>query len=286
MTRTSDTRWRVRRAVDVVALKGPDARRFANGMFTNNVRDLPVGAHQFSAMTDDRGRLQGLMDLVCVEQDRFVLALEGMTAEAFEATYGMFIVFDDVELSRPDASLHVVQGGPATLGWPSPRVAGAREVLVEGQLPDWLAELPELPADALDAERIAAGWPRFPDDASDKQLPHELNLRDTHLHFEKGCYRGQETIHRVDVMGQVRKGLVGLQLAEVLPVGAPVRVDGQEVGRLGSSAVHEHFGPIGLAVMRNTHGPGTEVEVDGRPGRVCALPFDRSPDGAGESRRS
>lgn len=275
MTRTSDGAFRVHRPAPLVALVGPDARRFANGLLTNNVRDLPVGAHQHSAITDDRGRLQALLDVVCVSDQAFVLALDGLDADGFEALLGPFIVFDDVELSRPDGSVLLAVGvdGPAEHVWASPRWPGAREVLVTGELPGWLASLPERAPEAVEAERIAAGWPCFAD-ASDKQLPHELGLRDTHLHFEKGCYRGQETIHRVDVMGQVRKGLVGLRLSAPAPVGSAVLARGVEVGRLGTSAVHGTLGPIGLAVLKTTHhADGTEVEVGGRPAHVAALPF-------------
>lgn len=278
MTRTSDGSLRARRPVALVSLRGPDARRFANGMFTNNVRDLPVGAHQHSALTDDRGRIEGLMDLVCVADDHLVLALEGLDADAFEARYGPFIVFDDVELDRPSGGVWVVRGAPAPAGaWPSPRLDGGWEALFDA-LPAALAELPEVAAESLEPDRIARGWPRFPVDASDKQLPQELGLRDTHLHFEKGCYRGQETIHRLDVMGQVRKRLAGVRLGALAPIGASITAGGAVVGRLGSSAVHPTLGPIGLAVIRTTHtDEGTAVEVDGVPARVADLPFRERP---------
>ena len=41
--------------VDTFTLEGPDARRFANGMFTNNIRRLQPGEGNRSAMCDDRG---------------------------------------------------------------------------------------------------------------------------------------------------------------------------------------------------------------------------------------
>ncbi|MCA9573446.1 MAG: hypothetical protein KC656_36675, partial [Myxococcales bacterium] len=215
----------------MVELVGPDTRRFANGMFTNNVRDMPVGAHRWSGMTDDRGRLHGLMDLLLVADDRLVCVLEGMTADAFEARYGMFVVFDDVEIVRRGGTVWSLQGADlpavdAELQWPSRRSrSGGLEVLT----PDDTPPVAGVPTDdaMLEALRIEVGWPRFPDDASDRQLPHELGLRDTHLHFEKGCYRGQETIHRVEVMGGVRKGLVGLALDAEIAVGADLSADGK-----------------------------------------------------------
>lgn len=257
-----------RPGVAVVELHGPDTRRFANGMFTNNVRDLPVGAHQWSAMTDDRGRIHGLMDAILVADDRLVCVLEGMTADDFESRYGMFIVFDDVEMVRREGTVWTFQGPPfppvpeAEFSWPSRRSPlGGLDVFVpSADVPPSIADLEQAEPELLEAHRIAVGWPRFPLDASAKQLPHELGLRDTHLHFEKGCYRGQETIHRVEVMGQVRKGLVGLTLDAPIDGGADLTAGGKKVGRMGSSAVHPELGRIGLAVVRTSHGaPGTEL---------------------------
>src|SRR4051812_20902280 len=81
----------------VVTLVGPHARRFSNGMFTNNVRDLAVGRWNTSAMVDDKARLQGLLDLYATAPDAFLAVLEGVTPEAFEARYGKYIIFDDLE---------------------------------------------------------------------------------------------------------------------------------------------------------------------------------------------
>ena len=92
----------------VMSLVGPDARRFCNGMFTNNVRDVPVGVARASAMVDDKARIQGLIDLWCVEAASFLAVLEGVTPEAFEARYGKYIIFDDVELGDESAALGLV----------------------------------------------------------------------------------------------------------------------------------------------------------------------------------
>ncbi len=252
-------------------------RRFANGQFTNNVRDLPVGAHQHTALTTDRGRLLGLADLLLVEEDRLVLILEGLDQDGFEEAFRIPLMLDDIEVSALSGPVHTVQSVKADSGvleglstpegpmWPAPRSPfGGRDVL--GPVPDdWMQALTAVDEGALEALRIEAGWPRFPVDASDKQLPHELGLRDTHLHFEKGCYRGQEIIHRVDVMGQVRKQLTGLVLSAEAEPGSTLRSDaGKKVGRLGGSAVHPSLGRIALAVVRNElREPGTVLGVEG-----------------------
>lgn len=266
----------LRTDIDVIELVGESARRFANGQFTNNVRDLPVGAHQHTAMTDDRGRLFGLGSLWVRAEDRIVLALEGWSADDFEERYRMLLLLDEVEVVRHDGPVHTIQGGrPHSDGlwWPAPR-SPAGGIDVVGELPPSLLDATrEAEPEELEALRIAEGWPRWPVDASERQLPHELGLRSTHLHFEKGCYRGQEIIHRIDVMGGVRKALTGVQLSGT-PDTDELRNGSKKVGRLGSRVEHPELGWIGLAVVRNEHrDPGTVLTLGEVTATVCSLPI-------------
>jgi folate-binding Fe-S cluster repair protein YgfZ len=77
------------------------------------------------------------------------------------------------------------------------------------------------------------------------------------VHLHKGCYRGQETIARVHNLGRPPRRVVFLHLdgsGHTLPeAGAPVSLDGRQVGRLTTVARHFEDGPIALAVLkRNT----------------------------------
>lgn len=283
----------------VVSLAGPDARRFCNGMFTNNVRDLPVGGGNRSAMVDDRARIQGLLDLYCVEPERFVAVLDGVTPEAFEARYGKYIIFDDVELEDLSGALGVlsVQGPKAgdvlaRAGLPVPggavpseavhvaldalRVA-RRDRFGTGGF-DVIAPREAVPAlwegllaagatrvglQAQEIARIDAGLPRWPVDFGDKALLHEMRLVPTHASFQKGCYIGQEVINRIDVMGQVAKKLWGLEMAEdaLPPAGAEVRLGDDVVGHTLSGA-REGARVRVLAILRKAAWTsGAEVRV-------------------------
>lgn len=299
--------------VPAVVIAGPDARRFCNGMFTNNVRDLPVGGTNRSALVDDRGRVGGFLDLVCADPDRFVAFLDdGIGVDGFLDRYAKYVVFDDVTLEPAEGLRRASVQGPgaaellARVGLPVPAagafaVAGSLTVLAKRRSPAggydvvgpssavWPSPpdgVPVLGPDAAEALRVLAGEPRFPDDTGDKRLPHELGLRDALLSFDKGCYLGQETINRVDVMGDVKRRLVGVQLAagEGRPeAGAEVRVGDQVIGNLTSPvAIGEPDDAlwIGLSVVRRPNdAAGTEVvvgAVGGEParGRVVELPFD------------
>jgi tRNA-modifying protein YgfZ len=87
------------------------------------------------------------------------------------------------------------------------------------------------------------------------------------VHLDKGCYRGQETVARVQNLSRPPRRLVRLHLdgsADALPaIGSPVLVDGREVGFAGSSARHHELGPIGLALVKRNVPVDAELVVDG-----------------------
>ena len=105
---------------------------------------------------------------------------------------------------------------------------------------------------AFEAMRIAQGVPRIGLDTDHRTIPNEIGLLGTHL--DKGCYRGQETVARVHTLGRPPRRLVQLHLdgsMEALPAhGAPVELDGREVGFVGSAERHHELGPIALALVK------------------------------------
>ncbi|MEO0606315.1 MAG: hypothetical protein AAF211_33105 [Myxococcota bacterium] len=284
------------RLLVAVRIAGPDARRFANNMFTNNVRDLPPGAANRHALTDDRGRVRGFLDLLCEADDTFVAFVEGMTTEAFLERFETYIVFDDVEMTPLDgmtgrlvlgegalaavaaASLPTPAPGSFTSGdwgyaWlqalgPTPG-AGVGLALRD---PTQLADLDALSDGDFTVARVLAGHAAFPDDTGPKALPHELGLRDVVLAFDKGCYLGQESINRIDVMGQVKRHLRVVRLSGTLDEPHEIRHGDKAVGQL-TSPVQVGSVTIGLAILKQAAAePGTEVRVGDLTGTVLTVP--------------
>jgi tRNA-modifying protein YgfZ len=117
---------------------------------------------------------------------------------------------------------------------------------------DWHARLAGLWA--YEALRIAAHRPRLGLDTDHRTIPHEAGWIDTAVHLEKGCYRGQETVARVQNLGRPPRRLVFLHLdgsVDHLPKhGDPLELDGRTVGFVGSAARHYELGPIGLGMLK------------------------------------
>ena len=121
----------------------------------------------------------------------------------------------------------------------------------------FLADRPRAGSWAYEALRIAAGVPRIGLDTDYRTIPNEIGVSGLAVHLDKGCYRGQETVARVNTLGRPPRRLVLLHLdgtAEALPTpGASVDLDGRSIGFVGGSARHYELGPIALGlVKRNT----------------------------------
>jgi folate-binding protein YgfZ len=284
-----------------IVLEGPDARRFCNGMFTNNIRGLEPGEGNRSAMCDDRGRVQGLLDIYCTGPDRFEGVLEGVEADWFEGRYEMYIVFDDVEMSVSAEApwLLSVQGPEAAkvlsaAGLPTPEQAGhhmtsdsgirvmnkdrtglggfdlliSADVIVETCAALRTAGASPLGHQAFDAIRISHGRAQWPVDGNEKSLVHELAINEEVCDFNKGCYLGQEVINRIDVKGQVAKRLTKIILDGdgLPPKGAEVLFEDQAVGTV-TSAAHSCGQTLALAVLRKkAWGPGQALVIQSTDG--------------------
>ncbi|WP_231603729.1 CAF17-like 4Fe-4S cluster assembly/insertion protein YgfZ [Neorhodopirellula pilleata] len=70
------------------------------------------------------------------------------------------------------------------------------------------------------ALRVAAGFPWYGIDLDDSHLPQEVGRERQTISFTKGCYLGQETVARLDALGQVQKMLMAWSID--LPPDAPL----------------------------------------------------------------
>ncbi|QMV17686.1 folate-binding protein [Granulicella sp. 5B5] len=96
-------------------------------------------------------------------------------------------------------------------------------------------------AAALEAYRILSATPRYGTDIRNtetaKDLPQET--AQTHaLHFNKGCYLGQEIVERIHSRGAVHRTFAQFTLSGPVPtLPAPLELNGKTVGELTSAAV-------------------------------------------------
>ena len=115
---------------------------------------------------------------------------------------------------------------------------------------------------ALEAEAV---------DLDEKSIPHEIphwigrGERVGAVHLEKGCYRGQETVARVENLGRSPRVLVLLHLDGSAPTmpspGADIQAKGRRVGKLGTVIDDCDYGPIALGVIKRSALDAGQVNI-------------------------
>jgi tRNA-modifying protein YgfZ len=125
---------------------------------------------------------------------------------------------------------------------------------------------------AFEALRIEARRPRLGAETDHRTIPHEVGWIGSAVHLDKGCYRGQETVARVQNLGRPPRRLVLVHLggeSDTLPEpGTPITLEGRTVGFLGTALHHYDLGPIALAVVKRNLDDATPLEIEGQTLRV------------------
>jgi folate-binding protein YgfZ len=257
-----DLGWRRR-----VAVRGEDRVRWLSGMVTNMVKDLPENGGAWNLVLNAQGRIQG--DLT-VWRDGDDLEVE-VAADQYErlmAHLEQFIIMDDVELAPVEGRIAAGLSGPkandvlASLGvaalseaytqadasWNGTRLRVRREygaryslwIAPERAMELWnaLEAAGARPAGsvAVEAVRIAEGVPAYGIDIAERDLPQETSQTRA-LHFNKGCYLGQEIVERIRSRGNVHRHLRALELDGPIPApGTELLLGGAAAGRVTSAA--------------------------------------------------
>ncbi|MFE1552558.1 YgfZ/GcvT domain-containing protein [Streptomyces sp. NPDC058718] len=249
----------------VVAVSGDDRLSWLHLLVTQHMTDLPPGQATEALILSANGHIEHALYLV--DDGETVWAhVEPGTREELVAYLESMKFFYRVEVAdRTDdiAVVHLPAGSIAEV----PEGAVVRETSHGRDLFLPRADLESFAAShgpaagilAYEALRVEAHRPRLGFETDHRTIPHEVGLIGSAVHLQKGCYRGQETVARVQNLGKPPRRLVFLHLdgSEVLLPGhgAPVRLaaDGEEGRQLGfvTSAVrHYELGPIALALVK------------------------------------
>ncbi|MGI5339374.1 YgfZ/GcvT domain-containing protein [Streptomyces sp. CA-181903] len=249
----------------VIAVSGDDRLSWLHLLLTQHVSELPPGQATEALVLTANGHIEHALSLV--DDGTTVWAhVEPGTQEALLAYLESMKFFYRVEVAdRTDeiAVVHLPAGSIADVpdGVVVRETPHGRDLfLPRERLESFAADHgPAAGTLALEALRVEAHRPRLGLETDHRTIPHELGLIGTAVHLQKGCYRGQETVARVQNLGKPPRRLVFLHLdgSEVhLPGhGAPVRLasdgpDGRQLGFVTTAVRHHELGPIALALVK------------------------------------
>ena len=286
----------------VIAVSGPDAPGFLNNMLSQKLDSVADGFAASALDLDAQGRILHHAD-VAVADGVYYLDVPSYQGESFSAFLRKMVFWSDVTVEETDLAVLSILGpvGPVDAGQVFTRRLdnwggiGRTDITVpRAQIREVAEQFPLAGLMAFTAFRVAAGEPETRADLDEKSIPHEApNLINRGeairaVHLEKGCYRGQETVARVENLGRSPRLLVKLQLDGSAPTepetGAEITAGGRKVGRLGTVVHDADEGPVALALVKRS-ALGVPLDIEGAAATVdpSSLPED---EGAHAGRRA
>jgi hypothetical protein len=238
----------------VLAISGPGARDFLQGLVTNDVAEgLAPGTGLYTALLSPQGKI--LFDFFVTEGDgALLLDVARDSRDALLKKLKMYRLRAKVEIeAREQLAVYIaLKGHPdnrhaayadRAVSFADPRnpQLGVRSIGAIAEMP---ANLPG--PNAYHDHRLALGVPEAGDFGFEKIFALDAGLDELNgVSFTKGCYVGQELTSRMKHRATSRKRILPLTAATPLPASGPVSRGGVEIGELIAS-----HGPLAFALIR------------------------------------
>lgn len=255
----------------VLAVAGPDARDFLQGLVSNDMRRVAEDRTLYAALLTAQGRylhdffvsaVGDSLYLDCESARRddlkrrlslYKLRAKVSIADATEG-FAVALIYGEAALARLNLAEEPGHARPFGDGvvYVDPRLPalGARALLPRATAVESLAAAGLAPGDAAGYDRLRLSL-GIPDGSRDLPVEKAILLENgfDELHgidWNKGCYIGQELTARTKYRGLVRKRLMPVDIVGPTPEpGTPLLLDGKEAGEMRGAADGR-----GLAMIR------------------------------------
>lgn len=288
------------RADETLEVTGSDRVRWLHGLCTQHIKELGVGQGAYACHVDVKARIVADMR-VMVFPDRFWLNADPGVGKILRRALRKYVVMEDVKIRNATAEIAVLGVfGPHAADM---LIAAGAATEIRGLAPNhWIFDdgmeaeaviaadgrlgvpgyrlmmdpedvdilVPELDlgwASAEDCEvvRVRNGLPRLKADLADGVLFNEAGL-DTAIHYQKGCYLGQEVVERVHSRGRVSRRLLPIVIEaseDTLPPSGALIRGARKYGALTSVAWQpDRAQAAALGFVHRSWEPGTPVTVE------------------------
>lgn len=284
---------------------GEERADFLQGQLSQNVAALSEGSGAAALALTAQGRPEALM-AVYARGDALEIVVDADCLDRTRSRLEQFLVADDVDFEDAEPAISIGIAGPRTAeilvesprtdGWwrTESEIASIPVVLrgradlrvpcVEVRVPTCaggeadrvrseLLARGAVPAgsEALEILRVESGAPRICSggDLDDSRVAVEGRL-EWAIHFNKGCYVGQEVVERAVSRGRLNRELCLLRTENLVVPGARL-ADGADRDTVTSVALSPRFGPICLAYLPLDRAEvGSELSLQSDDGTVRA----------------
>lgn len=278
-----------------IVVRGQDRARLIHALTTTHIQEMQPGQGKYCFFLTAQGRILADANVLCFS-NHLLIDTEPETRERLLQHIEHYLIADEVELEYatqktfalalegPEAGAFLRRAGVpapekagAHLNWDGITVARLSSTGAEGfrfygpaergnEAREKLFATGAILANAEDTRtvRIEHMVPRYGEDITGTTLAQETGIRRA-LHFQKGCYLGQEIVERIRSRTHVNRVLAGLEGAAVPSAGAKVLSGGAKVGKVTSSAWSRGQGKaVAIAMLQVAQSvAGTQVEIDG-----------------------
>ena len=262
----------------VIAVSGADRVEFLQGLISNDTTKVAPGRAIWAALLTPQGRFLNDMFVADAGDGTLLLETERERAPALAKKLKMYTLRSKATVEDRSATMEAAvafgDGAPKALdldgavSFIDPRLEalGVRVMAPAGQAATLLAGrgFAEAPLATYDSLRLGLG---VPDGSRDLTVEKALLLENgfdelNGVDWKKGCYMGQELTARTKYRALIRKRLFPVKVEGTLPEpGAPVLLDGEEVGELRSGSGNR---ALALLKVEAARGGGALTAGDAR----------------------
>jgi folate-binding protein YgfZ len=258
---------------------GPQRAWFLHQILTQAFEDMAVGEARDAAMITAHGRMAAYLEAVATE-DALLLHFEPELEASLPDEIRRYVFATQVEINdltdrmglvlvtgddwaaaarsaAPEGVLHETRsvGGPAGYVWIDSESVDAVSSALDDQGYGRADEA------ELELARISAGVPRWGSEMDAKTFPQEAGIDEWAVHYDKGCYLGQEAMAKIHFRGKVNRRLARLTSTESLSAGTDVMLDGKKIGTVTSAADHRALALVRYDVPSGASGSAGDATV-------------------------
>jgi folate-binding protein YgfZ len=247
--------------LEIVSVSGVDRLKWLHDLTTQHLLDIASGQWTSALILDHLGHIEHQFLLTDDGETSWLVMDKDQSASLIAYLNKMkFTLRVEVKNASAEKALIKIPGKTDPIG-------GPYKLINRGEVPTF-SEM-EVGIWALEAERVAMKRPRIGLETDHKAIPNELGLLNVSVHLNKGCYRGQETVAKINNLGNPPRKLILLHLdgTEIdLPLpGMDVELNGVKVGFVGTSARHHELGNIALALVKRNVADDAPLTIAGIP---------------------
>ena len=260
-------------------LTGPQRAWYLHQITTQAFEDIAPGDSRDAALLTVHGRMVGFLEAVATD-DAILCHFEPELVPELPDAIRRYVFATQVEIEDvTDEMGLILTTGPTEVGVPAvvqvARWIGVpahhlwvRKSDVAEALDSLLAAGAELGDEsAIESLRVSHGVPRWGREMDSKTFPQEAGIDTVAVHYDKGCYTGQEAMAKIHFRGKVNRKLVQLESNAPFAPGSEITFEGTRVGAVTSAAPGPDGSFYALALIKHDVPSGADVRAGDVPAR-------------------